>query len=206
MEQNISNMEAAVEAVLFTMGTSVETSRLAAAIEQDEQTTRRLVRNMMDKYNAKDRGICIIELEDSFQMCTKKEYYDNLIRVVSQPKKHTLTDSALETLSIIAYKQPVTKIEIENIRGVNSDRAVSKLVELGLVKEVGRLDAPGRPMLFGTTEDFLRSFGVQSIDELPTISEDMVEQYKEEAELELASESFDADNQEDSDGQITLGI
>ena len=98
------------------------------------------------------------------------------------------------------------KIEIEKIRGVNSDRSVNKLVELELVKEVGRLDAPGRPMLFGTTEDFLRSFGVQSIDELPTISEDMVEQYKEEAELELASESFDADNQEDSDGQITLGI
>ena len=98
------------------------------------------------------------------------------------------------------------KIEIENIRGVNSDRAVSKLVELGLVKEVGRLDAPGRPMLFGTTEDFLRSFGVQSIDELPTISEDMVEQYKEEAELEIAGESFDTDNSEDSDGQITLGI
>ena len=97
-------------------------------------------------------------------------------------------------MSIIAYKQPVTKIEIENIRGVNSDRSVSKLVELGLVKEVGRLDAPGRPMLFGTTEDFLRSFGVQSIDELPTISEDMVEQYKEEAELEIAGESFDTDN------------
>ena len=126
MEQNISSMEAAVEAVLFTMGTSVETSRLAAAIEQDEQTTRRLVRNMMDKYNAKDRGICIIELEDSFQMCTKKEYYDNLIRVVSQPKKHTLTDSALETLSIIAYKQPVTRLEVEQIRGVKSDYAVNK--------------------------------------------------------------------------------
>ena len=185
MEQNISNMEAAVEAVLFTMGTSVETSRLAAAIEQDEQTTRRLVRNMMDKYNAKDRGICIIELEDSFQMCTKKEYYDNLIRVVSQPKKHTLTDSALETLSIIAYKQPVTKIEIENIRGVNSDRAVSKLVELGLVKEVGRLDAPGRPLLFGTTEEFLRSFGVHSIDDLPVLSPVQVEEFKQEAEEEM---------------------
>ena len=154
--------------------------------------------------NQRTGGIRIIELENSFQLCTKQEYYDALIRVCSQPRRYTLTDAALETLSIIAYKQPVTKIEIENIRGVNSDRAVSKLVELGLVKEVGRLDAPGRPMLFGTTEDFLRSFGVQSIDELPTISEDMVEQYKEEAELELASENFDADNQEDSDGQITL--
>lgn len=184
MEQNISNMEAAVEAVLFTMGTSVETSRLAAAIEQDEQTTRRLVRNMMDKYNAKDRGICIIELEDSFQMCTKKEYYDNLIRVVSQPKKYTLTDSALETLSIIAYKQPVTRLEVEQIRGVKSDYAVNKLLEYNLITELGRLDAPGRPILFGTTEEFLRSFGLSSVDDLPELSPEMIADFKLEAEQE----------------------
>lgn len=184
MEQNISNMEAAVEAVLFTMGTSVETSRLAAAIEQDEQTTRRLVRNMMDKYNAKDRGICIIELEDSFQMCTKKEYYDNLIRVVSQPKKHTLTDSALETLSIIAYKQPVTRLEVEQIRGVKSDYAVNKLLEYNLITELGRLDAPGRPILFGTTEEFLRSFGLSSVKDLPELSPEMIADFKLEAEQE----------------------
>ena len=184
MEQNISNMEAAVEAVLFTMGTSVETSRLAAAIEQDEQTTRRLVRNMMDKYNAKDRGICIIELEDSFQMCTKKEYYDNLIRVVSQPKKHTLTDSALETLSIIAYKQPVTRLEVEQIRGVKSDYAVNKLLEYNLIAELGRLDAPGRPILFGTTEEFLRSFGLSSVEDLPELSPEMIADFKLEAEQE----------------------
>ena len=196
---SLEQMEGIIEAVLFTMGDSVEAGKLADAIEQDVDTTVKIVHNLMDKYESENRGIRIIELENSFQLCTKQE-------VCSQPRRYTLTDAALETLSIIAYKQPVTKIEIENIRGVNSDRAVSKLVELGLVKEVGRLDAPGRPMLFGTTEDFLRSFGVQSIDELPTISEDMVEQYKEEAELELASESFDADNQEDSDGQITLGI
>ena len=184
MEQNISSMEAAVEAVLFTMGTSVETSRLAAAIEQDEQTTRRLVRNMMDKYNAKDRGICIIELEDSFQMCTKKEYYDNLIRVVSQPKKHTLTDSALETLSIIAYKQPVTRLEVEQIRGVKSDYAVNKLLEYNLIAELGRLDAPGRPILFGTTEEFLRSFGLSSVEDLPELSPEMIADFKLEAEQE----------------------
>ena len=184
MEQNISSMEAAVEAVLFTMGTSVETSRLAAAIEQDEQTTRRLVRNMMDKYNAKDRGICIIELEDSFQMCTKKEYYDNLIRVVSQPRKHTLTDSALETLSIIAYKQPVTRLEVEQIRGVKSDYAVNKLLEYNLITELGRLDAPGRPILFGTTEEFLRSFGLSSVEDLPELSPEMIADFKLEAEQE----------------------
>lgn len=200
---SIEKTEAAIEAILFTMGESVEAEKIAVAIEHDVDTTVKIIHNMMDKYENEDRGIKIIELEGSFQLCTKEEYYDNLIRICSQPRRYTLTDSALETLSIIAYKQPVTKIEIEKIRGVNSDRSVNKLVELELVKEVGRLDAPGRPMLFGTTEEFLRTFGVGSIDELPVISEDMVEQYKEEAEYEIASElKEEAMNEE----QLTLDI
>lgn len=200
---SIEKTEAAIEAILFTMGESVEAEKIAVAIEHDVDTTVKIIHNMMDKYENEDRGIKIIELEGSFQLCTKEEYYDNLIRVCSQPRRYTLTDAALETLSIIAYKQPVTKIEIEKIRGVNSDRLVNKLVELELVKEVGRLDAPGRPMLFGTTEEFLRTFGVGSIDELPVISEDMVEQYKEEAEYEIASElKEEAMNEE----QLTLDI
>ena len=200
---SIEKTEAAIEAILFTMGESVEAEKIAVAIEHDVDTTVRIIHNMMDKYENEDRGIKIIELEGSFQLCTKEEYYDNLIRICSQPRRYTLTDAALETLSIIAYKQPVTKIEIEKIRGVNSDRSVNKLVELELVKEVGRLDAPGRPMLFGTTEEFLRTFGVGSIDELPVISEDMVEQYKEEAEYERASElKEEAMNEE----QLTLDI
>lgn len=200
---SIEKIEAAIEAILFTMGESVEAEKIAVAIEHDVDTTVKIIHNMMDKYENEDRGIKIIELEGSFQLCTKEEYYDNLIRICSQPRRYTLTDAALETLSIIAYKQPVTKIEIEKIRGVNSDRSVNKLVELELVKEVGRLDAPGRPMLFGTTEEFLRTFGVGSIDELPVISEDMVEQYKEEAEYEIASElKEEAMNEE----QLTLDI
>ena len=200
---SIEKTEAAIEAILFTMGESVEAEKIAVAIEYDVDTTVKIIHNMMDKYENEDRGIKIIELEGSFQLCTKEEYYDNLIRICSQPRRYTLTDAALETLSIIAYKQPVTKIEIEKIRGVNSDRSVNKLVELELVKEVGRLDAPGRPMLFGTTEEFLRTFGVGSIDELPVISEDMVEQYKEEAEYEIASElKEEAMNEE----QLTLDI
>ena len=159
---NIKQTEGAIEAILFTMGESVEAEKIAAAIDHDVDTTIRMIHNMMDNYEAEGRGIKIIELDGSFQLCTKQEYYDTLIKVCSQPKKYTLSDAALETLSIIAYKQPITKMEIEKIRGVNSDRAVNKLVELELVKEVGRLDAPGRPMLFGTTEEFLRTFGVQS--------------------------------------------
>ena len=200
---NIKKTEAAIEAILFTMGESVEAEKIAAAIDHDVDTTVKIIHNMMDKYEAEDRGIKIIELDKSFQLCTKQEFYDNLIKVCSQPRKYTLSDAALETLSIIAYKQPITKLEIEKIRGVNSDRAVNKLIELELAKEVGRLDAPGRPMLFGTTEEFLRTFGVQSIDELPVISEDMIEQYKEEAEYEIASElKEEAMNEE----QLTLDI
>ena len=180
----IKETEAAIEAILFAMGGSVELPRIAKAIGVDEKTTGRIIRNMMDRYQEENRGIQIIELENSFQMCTKKEAYEYLIRVARQPKKHVLTDVLLETMSIIAYKQPVTKIEIEKIRGVKSDHAVNKLVEYGLAEEVGRLDAPGRPILFGTTEEFLRRFCVQSLDELPMLNTDQIEQFKEEAEDE----------------------
>ncbi len=177
--------EAAIEAILFTMGDSVELGKIAKAVEQDEATTRKILHGMMDKYRQADRGIQIIELEDSFQLCTKREMYEYLIRVAKQPKKVTLTDVAMETLSIIAYKQPITKAEIEKIRGVKCDHAVNKLIEYNLVKELGRLDAPGRPILFGTTEEFLRNFGVQSLDELPAPNPVQVEDFKAEAEEEV---------------------
>lgn len=177
-------MEAVIEAVLFTMGESVSVEKLAAAMEQDEETAYRLVKNMMDHYNQSHGGIKIIELDNAFQLCTKPEMYEYLIRVAKQPKKQVLTDVLLETLSIIAYKQPITKIEIEKIRGVKCDHAVNKLVEYGLVMEVGRLDAPGRPLMFGTTEDFLRSFGVQSIEELPVLGPEQMAEFQEEAEEE----------------------
>ncbi len=108
-----------------------------------------------------------------------------MIRIAKQPKKYALTEVLLETLSIVAYKQPVTRLEIEKIRGVKCDHAVNKLVEYGLIEEVGRLDAPGRPLLFGTTEDFLRSFGVSSTEELPQMSAEQIEDFKEEAEEEI---------------------
>ena len=174
-----------LEAVLFAMGGSVELKALALAAEQDEETTRKLVHSLADDYDAEGRGMKIIELDGAFQMCTRPEYYENLIRVVAQPKKYVLTDVLLETLSIIAYKQPVTKMQIEQIRGVKSDHAVNKLVEYNLVEEVGRLNVPGRPILFGTTEDFLRSFGVASLEELPSMRPEQVEEFKQEAEEEV---------------------
>lgn len=181
----IKELEAIVEAILFTMGEAVEVGRIAAAVELDEDTVRRVVRNMMDRYEDEGRGIQIIELEGAFQMCTKASMYEYLVKIAHVPKKHVLTDVLLETLSIIAYKQPITKQEIEAIRGVKSDHAVNKLIEYNLACEVGRMDAPGRPILFGTTEEFLRSFGIASLDELPAVNPDKLEDFKLEAEEEI---------------------
>ena len=174
-----------IEAILFAMGEAVELSRIAKAIQQDNATTRKIVRDMMLDYQKEDWGIHIIELEDSFQLCTKREYYDSLIRIAAQPKKPTLTDVMLETLSIIAYKQPVTKAEIEKIRGVKCDHAINKLMDYDLVRELGRLDAPGRPILLGTTEEFLRCFGVQGLEDLPEMDPVQMEDFKAEAEEEI---------------------
>lgn len=184
----INRLEGIIEAILFTMGDSVELGKIAAAIEHDENTTRKILHRMMDKYDAEDRGLRIIELENAFQMCTKKEMYEYLIRVAKQPKRYALTDVQLETLSIIAYKQPVTKLEIEKIRGVKSDHAVNKLVEYNLVCERGRLDAPGKPILFGTTEEFLRYFSLESLDDLPILNQETIETFKDEAEKEVMQE------------------
>ena len=178
-------LESIIEAILFTMGDSVEVSKIASAIEQDVPTTEKLIHNMMDKYQKEERGIRIIELDHAYQLCSKPEMYEYLIRIAKQPKKHVLTDVLLETLSIIAYKQPVTKQEIDKIRGVKSDHAVNKLVEYNLVQELGRLDAPGRPIVFGTTEEFLRNFGVDSTDNLPEISPVKMEDFRAEVEEEM---------------------
>lgn len=177
--------EAVVEAVLFTMGQSVEVRQLAAALGEDRETAKQAVTRLQERYQKEKRGMQIIELEDAYQMCTRAEYYPNLIRVASAPKKQVLTEVVLETLSIIAYKQPITKMEIEKIRGVKSDHAVNKLVEYNLVYEVGRLDAPGKPALFATTEEFLRRFGVGSTEDLPDLNPEQEEEIKIEVEEEL---------------------
>ena len=179
------NYEAQIEAILFTMGESVEITKIAKALELKPGEVKKIVKSMQEKMNDSSRGTKIIELDGAYQMCTKPEMYEALIRVAKQPRKQVLTDVLMETLSIIAYKQPVTKMEIEKIRGVSSDHAVNKLVEYHLVCELGRLDAPGRPLLFGTTEEFLRSFGVHSIDDLPVLSPVQVEEFKQEAEEEM---------------------
>ena len=183
----VDNPKAVIGAVLFSVGNSVEYKKLATVLGRDLETTKSLVAELKKEYDGNDDcGFTIIELEESVQMCSKASMYEHLIKIAKVPKTYSLTDSMLETLSIIAYKQPVTKLEIEKIRGVSCDHAVNKLVEYGLITELGRLQAPGRPLLFGTTEEFLRSFNVTSLDDLPTASPDRIEEFKKEAAEEVS--------------------
>ncbi len=174
-----------LEGILFTMGNSIEIERLAGALELPEGRVKSLLEELQQRYQSENRGLCLLFLDDSVQLCTKPEYYEYLIRIAVQPKKHVLTESILETLSIIAYKQPVTRAEIERIRGVKSDHALNKLIEYKLVEEVGRLDAPGRPILFATTKEFLRCFGVSSLMELPVVDAESLETFKVQAMEEI---------------------
>ena len=179
--------EAVLEAILFTMGEAVEIHRLASVLEMDEKEVKDILAGMQERYEEENRGITLMWLEDSIQLSTKAEHYEYLIKIAKTPRKMVLTDTVMETLSIIAYKQPVTRLEIERIRGVSCDHAINKLLEYDLITELGRLDAPGRPLLFGTTEQFLRCFGVRSLDELPELSTVQVEEFKQQAEAEAGA-------------------
>lgn len=171
-----AELKGALEAVLFAMGEPVSLQVLARALDTDITTALNAVESLKESYETEERGIQLIELEGSYQLCTKPRYYGNLITVAAMPEKPVLTDTLLETLSIVAYRQPVTKAEISRIRGVASDHAVSRLVEYGLVQEAGRLNAPGRPILFVTTREFLRRFGMDSLEQLPETAGMMPEQ------------------------------
>lgn len=181
----IKKIQAAIEAILFTMGDSVELEKIAAAVEQDTQTTKKIIHLMMDQYQKEERGIRILELDNAYQLCTKAELFEYLVRIAKQPKKAVMSEVMLETLAIVAYKQPVTRMEIEKIRGVKCDHVINKLIDFHLIQELGRLDAPGKPILFGTTEEFLRHFGVQSLEDLPSVSPVQMEDFKAEAEAEI---------------------
>ncbi|MCD8125570.1 MAG: SMC-Scp complex subunit ScpB [Lachnospiraceae bacterium] len=180
------NTEAAIEGILFAMGQPVDRCALAAALEIPEEEVCAAAAHLAEACARDDRGLQVITLGDSYQLCTKKECYEPLIRLAARPKKPVLTNVLLETLAIIAYKQPVTKLEIAKIRGVSSDHAVNKLIEYELVCEVGRLEAPGRPILLGTTEEFLRRFCLSSTEDLPELTAEKLAELEEEAERESA--------------------
>ena len=185
-EESLSDetIRSAIEALLFTMGTPVSVDAMAAAIGISREETLEAAGFLREEYENKDRGIRLIELDGSFQMCSSPQMYKYINALTHQPKKYVLTDVMLETLAIIAYRQPITRSEIEKIRGVNCSYPVNRLLEFGLIMEAGRLDAPGRPILFATTEEFLRAFGVSSPSQLPALSDEEMASLQREADEE----------------------
>lgn len=189
--------QAMIEGILFSMGDSVSKRQLMTALHINEKVLDYLIECLKKEYEKEERGIRLLEFDGAYQLCTKPQYYEQLIQIVNQPKKPKLTDVMLETLSIIAYKQPVTKQEIEAIRGVKCEHAINKLLEYHLICEAGRLDAIGRPILFKTTEQFLRCFGVKSIKDLPVIDRQQVENFKMEAQEEIKYALEEAEEMEE---------
>lgn len=192
--------KAILEGILFATGEAVPVKRLSEVMEMTEKQVEKLLSEMAEEYSlSEERGIHLIRLEDSWQLCTKREYYDYIHKLKEKARRAALTNAGLEVLSVVAYNQPVTRSSIEFIRGVNSDGPLNNLVASGLVKEMGRLDAPGRPILFGTTEDFLRCFNLSSLSELPDIDK---EYSFEGLNSELVSMPLSPD--EANENQITM--
>jgi len=161
-----------IESILFISGDPVPIKDIAKLLEMDVRTARRLMEKMIDTFNFERRGLQIIKVNDSYQLATRPEFKEYIQKYISPEQKQELSQAALETLSIIAYRQPITRADIESIRGVKCEYALNLLKERGLIKEVGRLDAPGRPILYGTTDQFLKDFGLTSLKDLPSIKEE----------------------------------
>lgn len=186
----IQEIKAAIEAVLFAAGAPVEADRLANALETELKTVKAAADELITEYNASERGLTIIKLNDSYQMCNKKEYGEYIRKVMDLRRNTPLSQAALEVLAVVAYNQPVTKAFVEQVRGVDCSGVIGSLTTKGLVEERGRLELPGRPLLYGTTENFLRCFQLSSLDDLPPLPE------KEKAQEENGEPGVQAEEKE----------
>lgn len=183
---NIKQTEAAIEAILFASGEPISVKRLADTVEVEEEKVYKICKTLQDRKKTDESGICIVELNDSFQMCTNPDFADYIKKALEIKKNIPLSQAAMEVLAIIAYNQPVTKSFVEQVRGVESSQIVNNLVEKGLVEEAGRLDVPGRPISYKTSINFLRCFGLSGLDKLPPLPDEngqvmldeVVEDYK----------------------------
>lgn len=190
------NIKAAIEAILFANGSSVETKRIAQALEITEKQAEEHISALVDDYNSSNSGITIIKLDDAYQMVSCKEYAEQIRTVMDLRRNTPLSQAALEVLAVVAYNQPVTKAFVEQVRGVDCSGVIGSLTAKGLVEEKGRLELPGRPLLYGTTENFLRCFNINSLEELPPLPE------TENEETDKAEEES-ADRNTVSDSNLT---
>ena len=181
---SVENVSSAIEAILFANGASVEKSRIAQALEISEKQVDEHISALIDDYTKANRGITIIKLDDSYQMVSNKEYAPQIRTVMDLRRNTPLSQAALEVLAVVAYNQPVTKAFVEQVRGVDCSGVIGSLTAKGLVEEKGRLELPGRPLLYGTTENFLRCFNISSIEELPPLPENDEEKEDNSEEME----------------------
>lgn len=168
---NSERIEGIIESLLFMSGDLLSSDMITKILEIDKKSISKIIDNMKEKYKDENRGITIREINSCYQLCTKPEYSDYVKKLFESPQKQVLSQAAYETLAIIAYNRPITKARIDDIRGVNSDSAIAKLMERNLIQEAGRLDSPGRPILYETTEEFLRCFGFNSYEDLPPLEQ-----------------------------------
>lgn len=189
----VENIKAAIEAVLFANGSSVEIGRIAQALEISAKEADKYISELIDDYNASKRGITIIRLDNSYQMVSCKEYAPQIRTVMDLRRNSPLSQAALEVLAVVAYNQPVTKAFVEQVRGVDCSGVIGSLTAKGLVEEKGRLELPGRPLLYGTTENFLRCFNLESLEFLPALPEDDENQEKETQEPQNDEHPFERD-------------
>lgn len=179
----------AIEGILFAAGEPVKAAKLAAVLETDIEAIKEAVKLLKYQYDSELRGVQIIEIDDGYQICSRPEYYIYIQEILGEQRRQVLSNAAMEALAIIAYKQPITRGQVEYIRGVNSDGAVNRLSERGLIEECGRLDAPGRPILYRTTQNFLRCFGLNTPKDLPVIDKSLLGAEYEQIELLPEEES-----------------
>ena len=189
----------AIEAILFAAGESVPVARMSLVLDTDEHEILRIAAELAQRYEAEGRGMRILRLDDKLQMCSAPEYAPFITKTLEQRKPPMLSPPALETLAIVAYFQPVTRAYIEKVRGVDSSYTVSVLVERGLIEACGRLDAPGRPTLFRTTDVFLRTMGISRLDQLPELPD-----MNNGEGLEKLQEAINQLQENEKDGQITM--
>ena len=193
----MNKLKYAIDGILFAAGESVKSALIAAALDKKTDEIEAAVAELREEYDREHRGVTIIDIDEGYQICSRPEYYAYIQEILGEQRRQALSNAAMETLAIIAYKQPVTRSGVEYVRGVNSDGSVNRLVERGLVEEVGRMDAPGRPILYGTTKNFLRCFGLSTLSELPEVNLDKLTKGMPEEEETPQPEK---DNSEEDNG------
>ena len=199
-----SDIKSAIESMLFVSGEPLPLRELSNNLELKEKNVEEILNEMANEYEDKSRGIRLISINGAYQLVTKSENSDFVQKLLKKNKKHSLSQASIESLAIIAYKQPITRIDIDEIRGVKSESAIARLIERGLIKDIGRLEVPGRPILYGTTDEFLRQFGLQTIKELPSL--DLYSDEETQSSIDLLNKAIEDMESEEDDSENNYNV